>query len=100
MKKVLKKVAGIDVAQKELVVSLGRPYESLDVEIIAYKVFKNNDNGIKSLIAWDAGHSDNIASVRYVLEATGVYHEKLGYCLDESGLDLGMVLPNKISNFF
>lgn len=100
MKKVLKEVAGIDVAQKELVVSLGRLYESLDVKIIAYKVFKNTDNGIKSLIDWVADHGHNADSVRYVMEATGVYHEKLAYVLDESGFDLSVVLPNKISNFF
>ncbi|WP_417371349.1 IS110 family transposase [Gelidibacter japonicus] len=100
MKKVLKEVAGIDVAQKELVVSLGRLYESLDVEIIAYKVFKNTDNGIKSLIDWVADHGHNTDSVRYVMKATGVYHEKLAYVLDESGFDLSVVLPNKISNFF
>jgi len=100
VKKFLKEVAGIDVAQKELVVSLGRLYESLDVEIIAYKVFKNTDNGIKSLIDWVADHGHNADSVRYVMEATGVYHEKLAYVLDESGFDLSVVLPNKISNFF
>lgn len=100
MKKILKEVAGIDVAQKELVVSLGRLYEDLDIEIISYKVFKNTNNGIKSLIDWVAGHSNNADSVRYVMEATGVYHEKLAYSLDESGFDLSIVLPNKISNFF
>jgi len=100
VKKVLKEVAGIDVAQKELVVSLGRLYENLDIEIISYKVFKNTDKGIKSLIDWVASHSDNADSVRYVMEATGVYHEKLAYSLDQSGFDLSIVLPNKISNYF
>lgn len=100
MKKVLKEVAGIDVAQTELVVSLGSLYENLDIEIISYKVFKNTDNGIKSLIGWVASNSNNADSVRYVMEATGVYHEKLAYTLDESGFDLSVVLPNKISNFF
>lgn len=100
MKKVLKEVAGIDVAQKELVVSLGRLYENLDIEIISYKVFKNTENGIKYFIDWVASNSNNANSVRYVMEATGVYHEKLAYALDESGFDLSIVLPNKISNFF
>lgn len=100
MRKVLKEVAGIDVAQKELVVSMGRLYENLDIEIIAYKVFKNTDHGIKSLIDWIAVNSNNADTVRYVMEATGVYHEKLAYSLNEYGFDLSIVLPNKISNFF
>ena len=38
MKKILKQALGIDVAQKELVVSLGRMHEDLSIEIYAYKV--------------------------------------------------------------
>ncbi len=37
MKRVLKQVLGVDVAQKELVVSLGRMHEDLVPEIYAYK---------------------------------------------------------------
>lgn len=33
------------------------------------------------------------------MEATGVYHEKFAYHLDEQGYDLSIVLPNKISNY-
>jgi len=100
VKKVLKEVAGINVAQMELIVSLGSLYENLDIEIISYKLFKNTDHGIKSLISWVASNSNNADSVRYVMEATGVNHEKLAYDLDESGLYLSIVLPNKISNLF
>jgi transposase len=100
LEKVLKEVAGIDVAQKELVVSLGRLYDNLDIKIISYKVFRNTDSGMKSLIDWVAFHSDKADSVRYVMEATGVYHEKLAYYLDENSFDLSIVLPNKISNYF
>jgi transposase len=100
MRKVLKEVAGIDVAQKELVVSLGRLYENLEITIISFKVFRNSDNGIKSLIDWVANISSDAIHVRYVMEATGVYHEKLAYKLDECGFDLSIILPNKISNYF
>jgi hypothetical protein len=49
MKKVVKQVAGIDVAQKELVITLGRMFDDFTIELFSYKVFKNNDSGIKSL---------------------------------------------------
>jgi len=100
MKKVLKEVAGIDVAQKELVVSLGRLYEDLDIETIGYRVFQNTDSGINDLIHWAAKKSIHPVRVSYVMEATGVYHEKLAYGLYGHGLNLSIVLPNKISNFF
>jgi transposase len=34
------------------------------------------------------------------MEATGVYHESLAYYLTDNHLEVSIVLPNKISNFF
>ena len=41
MKVLLKQTVGIDVAQNELVVSLGRMDELISIEVYAYKVFPN-----------------------------------------------------------
>ena len=41
MKRILKQSVGIDVAQKELVVCIGRMYEDLSTELYAYKSFAN-----------------------------------------------------------
>ena len=49
MQKILKQVAGIDVAQKELVVSLGRMYDDFTLEIHAYKIFRNTPKGFSDL---------------------------------------------------
>lgn len=42
MKQILKQVLGVDVAQKELVVTLGRMFNDLTIDLYAYKVFRNN----------------------------------------------------------
>lgn len=99
MERILKEVAGIDIAQKELVVSLGRMFQSLDIEIFAYKVFTNSDKGIISMIEWVSSRCEGIGQMRYVMEATGVYHEKLAYALERMGIDVSVILPNKISNY-
>jgi transposase len=99
MKKLLKQVGGIDVAQKELVVSLGRMYDDLSPEIFAFKVFPNTAKGFEALLAWVKKLSDPAVDVHYVMEATGVYHESFAYFLDQRGLVLSIVLPNKISNY-
>jgi transposase len=99
MKKVLKQVAGIDVAQKELVITLGRMYEDLSIELFNYKVFKNCESGIKSLIEWVNNQMEDSVPVRYVMEATGVYHQKFAYYLVENGYEVSIILPNKISNY-
>lgn len=36
---------------------------------------------------------------RYVMEATGAYHELLAYHLDDQGYEVSIVLPSKISNY-
>ena len=100
MRRILKQVVGIDVAQKELVVSLGRMYEDFALEIHAYKTFRNTTKGFSDLTEWVNGLTDPGVSVRYVMEATGVYHESFAYFLDASGCNVSIVLPNKISNYF
>ena len=52
MKALLKQTIGIDVAQKELVVSLGRMDEQISVEVYAYKVFSNTKKGFSCLVLW------------------------------------------------
>lgn len=99
MTNIVKQVAGIDVAQNELVVSLDRMNRSIETEIYAYKTFANKPSGFAALLVWIKRHSDSQVTVRYVMEATGVYHEKLAYYISDQGLEVSIVLPNKISNY-
>jgi transposase len=99
MTKILKQVAGIDVAQNELVVSLGRVDESLCKEVYAYKAFANKPSGFGALLVWIKKHSVQDVAVRYVMEATGVYHERLAYYLADQDFEVSIVLPNKISSY-
>ncbi len=99
MKQILKQVLGVDVAQKELVVTLGKMYTDTTIDLYAYKVFRNNKSGIISLIKWVKSLTDKDIDVQFVMEATGVYHQKFAYYLDERAYSLSVVLPNKISNY-
>lgn len=100
MKKIVKQVLGIDVAQKELVVCLGRMYDDWAPDLYGYKTFANTAKGFIALLLWVKKLTDETIGVRYVMEATGVYHESLAYFLDEKGYEVSIVLPNKISNYF
>lgn len=99
MKEVLKQVVGIDVAQKELVVCVGRLTAALSQELYAHKTFPNSDKGFCALLQWVEKLTDPTLAVHFVMEATGVYHEQLAYWLSEQGRTLSIVLPNKISNY-
>lgn len=99
MKKIVKQVAAIDVAQKELVVCLGRMYDDWTPELYAHKTFANAAKGFEALLAWVQKHSDQSIAIRFVMEATGVYHEALAYFLEEKDKEVTIVLPSKISSY-
>jgi transposase len=96
---VLKQVVGIDVAQKELVVSLGKMNSDFSIEIYAHKIFKNTENGMNELQKWIKKITIADKPLLFVMEATGVYHEKFAYFLDDNEYKLSIVPPNKISNY-
>lgn len=97
--KILKQVAGIDVSQNELVVSLGRMYDDLTTNIHAFKTFSNNEKGFTALLQWAGKLTVAETPVKYVMEATGVYHEALAYYFSDKGHLVSIVKPNKVSNF-
>lgn len=99
MKRILRQVAGIDVAQKELVVSLGCKNEDHSDEIYAYKVFPNSAKGFVELVNWVKKMSNPGSQIQFVMEATGVYHERFAFFLNDNNHQVSVVLPNLISNF-
>jgi transposase len=99
MKKIVKQVVGIDVAQEELVVCLGKMYDDWSPQLYASKAFANTQKGFVALVEWVNKLTEPAVPVRYVMEATGVYHESLAYYLDENEKEVSVVLPSKISNY-
>jgi transposase len=97
--KLLKQVIGIDVAMNELVCTFGVINDELQVKLKANCAFKNKDKGFVKLIKWAQTLISTEAEVLFVMEATGVYHEKLANWLHEKSKKVTIVLPNKISNY-
>lgn len=97
MKKALKQVIGIDVAQDELVVCLGQLHEDLSIEFCETRTFSNSLTGFTNLTDWV---EEKGMIGRFVMEATGVYHESLAYYVADKNYQVSIVLPNKISNYF
>ena len=80
-------------------VTFGRLMDDLAVDLVAHKVFKNTENGFCTLLLWLKKYRCPEVPLRFVMEATGVYHQKFVYFLDEKGYEVSVVLPNKISNY-
>jgi transposase len=100
IKRLLKQVVGIDVAQKELVISLGNMDEDALINVYASKTFLNNEKGFMALLLWVKKQTLEEFPLRYVMEATGVYHESLAYFLSNKTYQVSIIMPNKITNFF
>lgn len=96
----LKQVVGIDVGSKELVVCLGKILDNLEKQLYLYGNFRNTDKGLEQLYQWVLKHTDTCIPTYYVMEATGVYHEKLAYFMENKQCYVCIILPNKISNYF
>jgi len=99
MKKIVKQVVGIDVAHKELVICLGAMFDDWTPQIYDHKAFANSTKGFIALLAWVRKNTQSEADLRFVMEATGVYHEALAYFLNENNHAVSIVLPAKISNY-
>ncbi|MBV4360678.1 IS110 family RNA-guided transposase [Pinibacter aurantiacus] len=99
MKTVVKQVAGIDVAKNELVVSFGKMHDDWTPELCAFKTFANTVKGYELMLKWVIKVAEPQLPIRFVMEATGVYHEAFAYYLDNKSLEVSIVLPNKISNY-
>jgi transposase len=97
--KLLKQVVGIDVAKDELVCYMGVLTDDLSVKLLSHEVFKNQQKGFSRLNKWVEKHSSLDLEVHFVMEATGVYHEKLAHWLHERAKPVAIVLPNKVSNY-
>ena len=92
MKKLVKQILGIDVAQKELVVCLGRMTDDWSPELYASKAFPNNVKGFNAMEVWVKKLVDPDVPVRFVMEATGVYHESLAYYLFDQQYAIGKIV--------
>jgi transposase len=99
MKTVVKQVVGIDVAQNELVCTFGKVYEDFKLELVTRHIFENNKMGFKKLVEWLVPIVNKEVQLRFVMEATGVYHQSIAYFLHDMGSNVSVILPNKISNF-
>lgn len=97
--KILKQVVGIDIAMNELVCSFGVIDEELQVNLKSFSVFKNKDKGFVKFIKWVESLIYKDVELLFVMEATGIYHEKIANWLYERSKKVAIVLPNKISNY-
>ncbi len=99
MKKLIKYTIGVDVAKDKLDICL----MSVDVELLhkikSTRKISNSPAGFKDLLGWIEKHCRENVPVQILMEASGVYHEKLAIHLTEKGKTVFVVLPNKAHKY-
>ena len=97
---VLKYSVGIDVSAEDLAVGFGSLSLKLYSKITKPRKFANTKKGFKSLDSW-ISKQRKVEQVKLgvIMEATGVYHERVAHFLYEKGYDIYVVLPNKARRY-
>lgn len=95
----VKYTVGIDVAKDELVCCMIGLTDSFTIQVLGRKKFSNNDEGFAALYKWALKLTKNSIVPEFVMEATGVYHVSLANHIYDQQAVVGVILPNKISNY-
>lgn len=90
---------GIDVSKKSLVVTMCMFSLAEEARYSDVKTFKNNKTGFNQLVKWSRKESYSDKPLRYVMEATGVYHEELANHLVKIGCTVIVMMPKKAREF-
>ncbi len=92
---ILKYSLGIDVSGKTLAVCVSALGQEQEVKVKATRSFNNTASGFASLHQWtQTQRKDQAAPLSVVMEATGIYHERLAEFLFKEGYTVSVVLPS------
>ncbi len=90
-------IIGIDVSKAKLDTLWIRDIETMKVKS---KVQPNTPQGHQALLSWATKQTGGaIDELHFVMEATGVYHERLAYWLHEAGAKVSVVNPARIHDY-
>lgn len=99
MSKIIKQCVGIDVSQDVFDSSFGTYGIDQSVEFVAGKKIKNSPKSFGLLLKWAQKLCKEGVPLVFVMEATGVYHEKLACFLYDNKQHVVVVLPSRASSY-
>lgn len=98
--KVAKYSVGIDVSRPELEVCFKEMSADQATKVKGSRKFPNTPGGFRQLHQWiGKRRRDGSVPLAVVMEATGVYHERLAHYLHQQGYTLSVVLPSRSSDY-
>lgn len=95
-----KAIVGIDVSSREFHVCFVLKQDEGKDKIVATRTFKNSEYGAAEMLKWLEKRNKQQLPITFIMEATGCYYENLAYFLYENEQKVGVVLANKMKNYF
>lgn len=90
---------GIDISSKSFSVALATQGKDNKIHWSETKEFKNSAQGFDRFLQWVSNSGINASEAAFVMEATGVYYEKLAFTLWNKGLKVFVLQPSVVRNF-
>jgi transposase len=100
MKTLLRYCVGLDVSKDSLQVCLAVIDSDGRVVVKASTKVANKASSFATLLKWVGGHCKQQGlPIRYVMEATGVYHEQIAWFLYQQEQVVSVILPTKAHHY-
>ena len=97
---IIKQCVGIDISQASFSVCICYSLGPDDHDYSEVKHFKNDKSGFNQLVRWVRKRCEASVETVYLMEATGVYYERLAHHLDRLKQRVHVVLPNTSKHYF
>jgi transposase len=98
--KVQRQSVGIDISKDSFAACLCSSSTSNNLHFSDIKTFKNDKTGFNKLIRWARKIGDKSQPIHFLMEATGVYYERLALHLYDIKQRVHVVLPNTSKHYF
>lgn len=95
-----KHCVGIDISHKTFTACICSLKVNQELAFTEVRQFDNDKKGFNQLNRWVSKLLNSEAEIVYLMEATGVYYEKLAYHLFKIKKTIHVVLPNKSKHYF
>jgi transposase len=95
----LKYSIGEDISKEKFDACISIIDKEQYVKVVASRTFTNNENGFKAFLEWKMLKCKLKISSVFVMEATGIYYERLAWFLHRNEQYLSVVLPNKSKKY-
>lgn len=99
MNRLLKYSVGTDISKDKFDACISVIDDQQQVTIKASRTFENNSRGFEDFLAWVKRHCKQDLPIYYIMEATGIYYEKLAIFLYDNQCYISVVLPGKSKHY-